>query len=281
MGSSSDAGHPDDGEAARAHGPIPGDVDAALQAAFGDDAPLYGDFQNVISGISSAVQGGLALVSVGPNLTWAQSHKSKDFEQRLASVDQDQDLAEHAQLIAQRDAAREAHRSGSADWHNIVLYIVNKRCFVYDPSALTMSTGSDTGKEMWRRLNADDPPRGGYDARMLVNVAPAARIWATGFSNAKGARFRKPANASGAWIGGGDNWATAEECGDCRGMCGNFIVLAHALQWAWQRGWAMSSGSRRPSISTGCLAVISRAAATVQRGNSSKCDGSRSECIDD
>jgi hypothetical protein len=208
---------------------------AALQTMFGGDAKLFASVTDAVQEVSTAVRGGLALVAAAPNLTFRKTHDAKDTQARLDAVD-DPDSPEARQLAARMDASRIAHAAGTMDWHNVVVYFYRRKTFVYDPSAVRVNTTSAEGRDIAQRLAEGRHPPRGYDARSLVNLTPAAQLWAGGFHNGQRPRFGKTSNSDGAWLGGGGNLATWTEAagwtgGDCRSMCGNFIVVVHALQW--------------------------------------------------
>jgi hypothetical protein len=219
---------------------VAGKTNQGLAAMFGNEAPLFMTVKDAVSAMSTAGPGALALVAGAPNLTWPKTHEAKDMAARLAAIP-NPNSAPARQLKAQMQTARTAHASGTMEWHDVVVYIRLKKTFVYDPSAVRVNATSKAGYEILERLKQGQPPAGGYDARMLVNITPAADVWAAGFCRDPGRRFGLPNSAAGAWIGGGGNVATWSANmgwtgGDCRSMCGNFLVVVHALQWASQRG---------------------------------------------
>jgi hypothetical protein len=66
---------------------------------------------------------------------------------------------DRARLQDDYDAARQAHGDGVVDWHNVVLYIVCNRAFLYDPSALSIGATSESGKEALRQVEEDEEQR--------------------------------------------------------------------------------------------------------------------------
>jgi hypothetical protein len=219
---------------------VAGKTKQSLTAMFGDEAPLFTTAKDAVWAMSTAGPGALALVAGAPNLTWPKTHKAKDMAARLAQM-LDPNSVPARQLRVQMLTARVAHASGTMEWHDVVVYVRLKKTFVYDPSAVRVNATSRDGREILECLERGQPPAGGYDARMLVNIAPAADVWAAGFCHDRGRRFGLPKSAAGAWIGGGGNIATWSANvgwtgGDCRSMCGNFLVIVHALQWASERG---------------------------------------------
>jgi hypothetical protein len=219
---------------------VAGRTKHGLTAMFGDEAPLFMTAKNAVWAMSTAGPGALALVAGAPNLTWPKTHEAKDMTARLAAMLNANSVSAR-QLRRQMLAARVAHASGTTEWHDVVVYVRLKKTFVYDPSAVRVNATSTAGREILECLERGQPPAGGYDARMLVNITPAADVWAAGFCRDPRPRFGLPNSAAGAWIGGGGNVATWSAKvgwtgGDCRGMCGNFLVVVHALQWASERG---------------------------------------------
>lgn len=167
----------------------------ALHDMFEKDGSLFAHTSAVVGEMSSAISGALVLAATAPNLTWAKSHAAKDMNATLSALKQSS--AKAAEVRARLAAAQEQHQAGTAEWHDVVVYLRRKITFVYDPSAVRVNATSDAGRTMLEQLRRDSPPAGGYDARMPVQISAASEIWRAGFRNS-GGRFGKPGNAGGA-----------------------------------------------------------------------------------
>ena len=221
-----------------------------LTGAFGAaNANLYHHTGPAVQQHPSAAAGTLTLLAAGPNLTWQNSHVAQGFAVAIqnAITAHGAGSLQHNQLLQVRDTAQTAHAAGTADWHNIVTYIYHRRTFIYDPSAISFDTATAAGHTVQTQLATGSVPPDGLDSHALVNINPARSLWTHGFNNsASGSRGRLGTrnNADGVWIGGGGNVQqpvnpavpTVLNPGECRAMCGNFILLVHALQWLAEQG---------------------------------------------
>jgi len=217
-----------------------------LQAAFGNQAAGFYYTGSAVGQHASGAAGTLALVATGPHVVWSNSYTAQGFITALevATAAFGPDSPEVAQLRTDRDAARAKHESGSADWHDVVTYIYQRKTFIYDPSAISCNSNTAGGRAVLEQLETNDIPAGGLQGNALVGVNGARALWAHGFNNPGSqnqGRLGRRNTTRGVWIGGGGNVQqlvvqNVFNTGECRAMCGDFIFMAHVLQWLADRG---------------------------------------------
>jgi hypothetical protein len=219
---------------------VAGNSAAALQQMFPGHAQHFHHINSALQEHSGSGAGTLTLVSTGPNLVWEQSQIGRSFTAAIdeASRQYGSESGEVRGLMQGREAARTAHREGRADWHNVVVYVYRRRTYVYDPSAISYANDTGAGVRLGQQLQSNSIPGEGIEANAIAHIEGARRLWRSGFDNSnRGARLGRRSNAAGAWIGGGGNvYVNDNDAGDCRSMCGDFLVVVHVLQWLGECG---------------------------------------------
>ncbi|KAK3061095.1 hypothetical protein LTS18_007032 [Coniosporium uncinatum] len=212
---------------------------AGITTAFPDDTQNFLTVQTAIGYHPSAQQPTLTLTSTGPGLVWATSPINIGWQEAIAALTANPQAYPGVLTLAQAQQAQandhEAHRRGQADWHNVVVFIYRRITFIYDPSALTLNTANPQGLSDFQAAALGNTTGAGIDSHNVPHLNIANRLYSHGFNNTRGAsnlgRLGKRNTTGPCWIGGGGNvvGGPIPGNGECRAMCGNFIVVVALL----------------------------------------------------
>jgi hypothetical protein len=122
--------------------------------------------------------GGLVLVATGQNIVFANTSVARSLQARIAAAQDPEPLGR------EYDEARAAHAAGTVDWHDVVVYFIENIAFVYDPSALSISNSSETGRLALQQ--AEDGVA--INAGMIANIGTAAHLWRDSYGSRPNAR---------------------------------------------------------------------------------------------
>lgn len=231
----------------------------SLERQFGVDSRAFHHISSALGQHPGAAAGTLTLAATGPNLTWEHSYAKQACDKLVADAVArfGPNSSQAQQEERTRMQAQQNHKAGSAEWHDVVVYVRQGRTFIYDPSAVSYNTLSGMGRTVGQQIQTDTVPAVGVEGGGIANINMALALWRRGFNSRGPDNQGKLGTRSGrmVWIGGGGNvlqlvmGAPGEEdvyaLGSCRPMCGNWMVLVHTLQWVSEQGWAQRNLSEQ------------------------------------